>query len=112
MTQERPEFCFIDEVGGLVLTRYEGGYLRVCGQWGVKDHFDSLGVHRIQKETGHLEHLSGKLLLPATLKDAVASGEVEEERPIGKTRRDRYRCCDNEKRSMAGGCISCGDPCF
>jgi hypothetical protein len=23
-----------------------------------------------------------------------------------------YPCCDNEKRGMSGGCMSCGDPCF
>lgn len=21
-------------------------------------------------------------------------------------------CCDNEKRSMEGGCLNCGDPCL
>jgi hypothetical protein len=25
---------------------------------------------------------------------------------------DGKPCCDNEKRSMAGGCLNCGSPCF
>lgn len=77
---QRPEYATIGSAReGLVLTRREKCYERVNGRWVIEDGFDGNGVHRVTGCRGvkNLEGLIGMQIFPATLEDAINSGEMD-----------------------------------
>jgi len=76
---QRPEYAFIGSPDGTVVTRREKCYERVNGRWVVEDGFDRDGVHRVTGCRGvkNLDGLVGMQIFPATLEDAINSGELD-----------------------------------
>lgn len=76
---QRPEYAFIGAPEGVVVTRREKCYERVNGRWVIEDGFDGDGVHRVIGCRGvkNLDGLIGKQIFPATLEDAINSGELD-----------------------------------
>jgi len=73
-----------------------------------------VGTARNMLKSGASEDLGRAIrLIPWYLipKDLREHQDAEDE-AVEASKVDKDSCCDNEERSMNGGCVNCGDPCL
>jgi hypothetical protein len=74
----RPRYVFVGVDGPILSRESQNRYVKNYGMWGLCDHFDEQGVHRVKECKGNTS-LVGVQLYPATRAAAIECHEAEEE---------------------------------